>query len=275
MQYRNATFQPIDLKQYRRQHAKESDCPELIDYDCCIQIDETPVVVYLHSVRTSAVLTLRQALKTVKYQSSTRTSGLETRSRIFGYSPRNHVRNMPCRATSLAIDQPDEHQVLCGAAAEASKHYQQHFPTIYSTHAELTQKILPEWSIPNSVFTSGIANYNNPLQYHFDTGNFSSVCSAMFGFRHKTSGGHLCCPDFGVRFAIGDCSLILFDGQGLLHGVTPIKKHSQGAFRYTVVYYSLKQMWNCETVTDEIERMRMKRTAIENKRRRAGGNEEN
>jgi len=274
MQYRSETIRRVDLKKYKYRQAQESDCPELIDYDCCVQVNDAPAIVYLHSLRTSAVLNLRQAVKSVKYQSSTRTSGLETRSRIFGYSPRNHVRNMPCRATSLAIDQPDEHQSLCCAAEEASLHYQRHFPETYSKHAELMQKILPEWSIPNSVFTSGIANHNNPLHYHFDSGNFSRVCSSMFGFRHQASGGHLCCPDIGLRFAIGDCSLILFDGQGLLHGVTPIKKHSPSAFRYTVVYYSLKQMWNCETVTGEIERLRAKRTVVENRKRRAANHED-
>jgi len=59
----------------------------------------------------------------------------------------------------------------------------------------------------------------------------------------------------------------LFDGQSILHGVTPITKTSEDAVRFTVVYYSLKQMWSCESPGDEIQRMRMKRAEIEIKKK--------
>jgi hypothetical protein len=52
----------------------------------------------------------------------------------------------------------------------------------------------------------------------------------------------------------------------LLHGVTPIKRLSEDAFRFTVVYYSLKQMWNCETVRGEVDALRDRRTKTEQKR---------
>jgi hypothetical protein len=39
------------------------------------------------------------------------------------------------------------------------------------------------------------------------------------------------------------------------------------AVRYTIVYYSLKSMWSCETPKGEIERMRNKRLEIELSRR--------
>ena len=88
----------------------------------------------------------------------------------------------------------------------------------------------------------------------------------MFGFKQGISGGYLAVPEVGLGFEIGDRSLLLFDGQGLLHGVTPITKRSENAKRYSIVYYSLQQMWNCEAIGVELDRLRNKRTEIERRR---------
>lgn len=166
----------------------------------------------------------------------------------------------------MAVEHPSEHAAICNAAPAINAQYQKFFPEVHKQHREVAKKVREQWMIPGSVFTSGIVNYNNPLQYHFDAGNFSQVCSAMVAFRHKTKGGHLACPELGVAFEIADRSLILFDGQKLLHGVTPIKRLSEGAFRFTIVYYSLKQMWNCETVQGEVDALRERRTKTEQRR---------
>ena len=36
-------------------------------------------------------------------------------------------------------------------------------------------------------------------------------------------------------------------------------KEIDDSYRYTIVYYSLEQMWKCETITDEIIRIRKKK----------------
>ena len=113
------------------------------------------------------------------------------------------------------------------------------------------------------MFTSGIVNHNNPLKYHFDSGNYNGVWSAMFAFKRDIEGGHLACPEIDVAFKCSNFSLVMFDGQSILHGVTPIKKMKPDAVRYTVVYYSLKAMWSCDSPSDELERMRSKRQEIE------------
>lgn len=58
----------------------------------------------------------------------------------------------------------------------------------------------------------------------------------------------------------------MFDGQGLLHGVTPIFKKTARAVRYSIVYYSMRQMWNCLPITDELIRIRKKKAERETKR---------
>jgi hypothetical protein len=44
----------------------------------------------------------------------------------------------------------------------------------------------------------------------------------------------------------------MFDGQELLHGVTPIKQLSEHARRYTIVFYSLVGMWSCLPLDEEL-----------------------
>lgn len=266
MEYLDATLRDIDPKVLQRRSAKDSDCDTLVTEDCVVRVGGQAKIIYVAKLFHPSIDLARDAVKRVKYQTSTRTSGLVSTSRIFGYAPRNMLRGHACRSTSMATEQPKEHAAICSAAPIIDAQYQKFFPEVHELHRETAKKVREQWMIPGSVFTSGIVNYNNPLQYHFDAGNFSQVCSAMIAFRHKTQGGHLACPELGIAFEIADRSLILFDGQKLLHGVTPIKRLSEDAFRFTVVYYSLKQMWNCDTVQNEVDALRERRTKIEQKR---------
>lgn len=266
MRYLSATPRDVDAKLLRRRSAKESDCDTLVTEDCVVTVGGQPKIVYISRLSHPDVDRARSAVQRIKYQTSTRTSGLVSTSRIFGYAPRNVLRGHTCRATSMATDHPEEHAAICGAAPAVDAQYRRFFSETHDQHRVHATRVREQWMIPGSVFTSGIVNYNNPLQYHFDAGNFSQVCSAMIGFRHKTQGGHLACPELGIAFEIGDRSLILFDGQKLLHGVTPIRRLSEDAFRFTIVYYSLKQMWNCETVRGEVDALRQRRTIAEKNR---------
>lgn len=266
MQFLDATLLDIDVRAMQKRSAKEGDCSRLITSDCTVTVGGEPKIIYIARVNHPAVERARAAVQCVKYSTSTRTSGLVSTSRIFGYAPRNVLRGHPCRAVSMAVDHPTEHDAICAAARTIDEFYRQHFPAIHSHHKDVATRVREQWMIPGSVFTSGIVNYNNPLQYHFDAGNFSQVCSAMLGFRHKTTGGHLACPELDLAFEIGDRSLILFDGQKLLHGVTPIQRSGADSFRYTVVYYSLKQMWNCDTVRGEVDALRNRRSATERRK---------
>jgi hypothetical protein len=92
----------------------------------------------------------------------------------------------------------------------------------------------------------------------------------MFAFKKDIEGGYLSVPEIDMVFKCGSGSLTMFDGQGLIHGVTPIRKLSEFAVRYTVVYYSLQQMWNCITPKDEISRLRQSRAELEMRKKTHG-----
>tara|TARA_Y100001973_G_C5175340_1_gene321545 strand:- start:124 stop:942 length:819 start_codon:yes stop_codon:yes gene_type:complete len=253
----------INYRSFRHRKADESDCATLIDEDVTIYKDQEtePTVVYKTNIDTKGLL---KACQNIDYQTSTRTSGMVTTSRIFGYSPRNHIRNAPCRATSLAKEDAENHKSLVEGAEIAASIYEEFAPSQAKKHMAQTERlVLPQYRLGKSMFTSGIVNENNPLLYHFDSGNYPNVWSAMFAFKHKIDGGYLCCPELDVKFATSNNSVIMFDGQGLLHGVSPIKMTSEDSKRYTIVYYSLKNMWSCEALGDEISNMRASRTLTE------------
>lgn len=253
----------IDFKQYVLRSAVESDYETLITEDTIVIDEDTKdvVAVYVHMHNdTSEIM---KALENIKYSVSTRTNGLKTTSRIFGYMPRVAVRNDYCSATSLAVEQPMEHAVVCGYGRQMAQLYSNFSEETYKKHLETAQtKVLEEYRIPETPFTSGIINKNNPLKYHFDSGNFKAVYSAMVVFKHKVKGGYLSMPEYGVAFECAHNTAMMFDGQEILHGVTPIKKESESSRRYSIVYYSLQQIWNCLPLDEEIARIRQRKYEV-------------
>lgn len=229
----------VDYREYIKRSARDTDYNTLITEDTLVLENGEPKILYfkLDPEKTKYV---RQAVKNIKYQTSTRTGGLKTTSRIFGYNPRNTIRKDFCSVTSLAIDHPVEHKIICDFGAELAELYAQHFPEVYKMHDTTTKdRMLGEWILKDTPFTSGIINKNNPLKYHFDTGNLKNVLSNMVVFKNGVGGGYLACPEFDLGFEVADNTVILFDGQNILHGVTKIEKKHPKAYRYSIVYYTL------------------------------------
>ena len=165
------------------------------------------------------------------------------------------------------MSQPQEHAAVIKYGIQISGLYSQFTPEVYEQHMAITkEKVLDEWAIRNTPFTSGIINKNNPLKYHFDSGNFKNVYSCMAVFKRGTKGGFLSMPEYGVGVSLPHNSVFMFDGQSVLHGVTPITKESPTDTRYSIVYYSLQQIWNCLPLSEEIARIRNKKTERERKR---------
>lgn len=260
----------IDLKEYCDRRADESDCSTLITEEFKLVDEDTGQVMALYckpSQEAEAFDDIFDACMNVKYVSDYRTNGLKTTSRIFGYNPRNAIRKDFCSAASLAHDAPDLHQRVLRGGALAAKYYALHNPELYEEHLNTTQeKIVEDFRLPDVPFTSGIINDNNPLCYHFDSGNFKNVWSAMIVLKHKVAGGYLAMPEYDVLVEVANHSVFYFDGQGILHGVTPIKKLASDSRRFSIVYYSLQQMWNCQPLREEIARARMRREEVENRR---------
>jgi hypothetical protein len=245
----------LDFSQFVKRTALESDFGKLITEDCLITEENVPKILYIKLDCDTSLL--RYAVKKINYQTDIRTGGLKTTSRIFGFNPRNPIRRDFCSATSLSHENPKENKIICDFGIELARIYERFFPNIYQQHKTKTESnIRAEWTIGNTPFTSGIVNKNNPLKYHFDAGNTKDVLSNMVVFKKNVSGGFLSCPEFDIGFEVADNTAILFDGQKIIHGVTPIKMLAKSSYRYSIVYYTLEQMWKCLILDEEIARAR-------------------
>lgn len=254
-------------KDYIRRTALESDYSTLIQESCKMVDEDTGELVGVYVVMPKTPSNLLTALMTIKYEKNKRTQGLITNSRIFGYRSREKIRNDFCSATNLVVEYPNEHQIICNFAVEITKYYKKYCGLVFADHADVTrEKILPEWVIKGTPFTSGIVNKNNALHYHYDAGNFKNVYSNMVAFKSNSKGGYLAIPEYDIGLEIANNSVLLFNGQKIMHGVTPFKLLSKNAYRYSIVYYTLQQMWKCEPITKELARIKDERTKLELKR---------
>lgn len=225
-------------------------------------------IVYLDVAEPRFLGELSTLLQKIRYDKNDRTGGMPTVSRIFGYAPRITIRKDFCSGASLNSEDPIAYRKIVDAATLASILYEEHNPALYERHNLLSQKVLPDYRLGDTAFTSGIINKNNQLRYHFDSGNFKDVWSAMFVFKKDVDGGFLSVPEYDVGFKLSNFSLLLFDGQSILHGVTPIRLMSPKAFRLSIVFYSLRLLWNCVSPADELLRIRKVKTGREIKRAR-------
>lgn len=267
MQIITLSKKDINYKEYVKRRALESDYETLITEDTIIKNEDGETVIVYVSIPSDASNNARVACKKIKYEKGQRTAGLVTESRIFGYSPRNTIRKDYCSATRLAYEQPLEHTVITSLGLEISKLYEKYLPQKYKEHSDKVDKDFSlDWRITNTPFTSGIVNKNNPLNYHFDTGNIKNMYSNMIVFKKGVEGGYLSCPEYNVAFEVADNTLIFFDGQKILHGVTPIKKVHPKGYRYSIVYYTLHHIWNCSPINEEIARYRNVRAKREKNR---------
>lgn len=253
----------LDYKEFVKRSALESDFEELVK-ESSVLIDEEGHIKAIYQELTIPSEHVVEALGKIKYETGQRARGLKSKSRIFGFRPRLAMRADFCSSTSLSHEQPKEHQVVANFARELEAFYAQENPEMFAKHKSIAdEKIKDSYRIEGTVFTSGIINKNNPLKYHFDTGNFRDVYSAMVVFKGGIDGGYLSLPEYGVGFELKHNSLFMFDGQSILHGVTPIRYLSPKSFRYSIVYYSLKQIWQCLEIDEELARIRNKKTQRE------------
>jgi hypothetical protein len=248
----------IDIASFKKRTALDSDAEHLIKEDTVITTNGVPVIMYCKIKENLDAL--RWSVCSIPYSKSDRTGGLVTQSAIFGYKPKISMRSDFCSATAMARTYPKQHYVITEFAKNLTNYYNEHFPEVFSKHTEIVEhKVKKDWVIDGSPFTSGIVNKDNPLKYHFDAGNFKGVLSNMVAFKKNIIGGRLIIPAYNIKLEIQDGSLSVFDGQSILHGVSPFEKTNEDAYRYTIVYYTLEQMWKCETITDELIRIRKKK----------------
>ena len=229
-------------------YAIDSDCKNRIDFDAKIYLGGELAMVHLHDVGFDLDPVYKHFNKFKKWTSATRTtkrSSLKSNCKTFGYQPRNPLRGQPCNPSILCKQSPEIWSMLMQISKQVSEVYKKENEKVWLSHNLTTsEKVKDDYRISGTPFTSGIVNKSSRLQYHFDSGNFPDVWSAMLGVSRGISGGDLCLPELDTRIEINNGSLTFFNGQGLLHGVSKFKRTKPCSDRYTIVWYSLERLWN-------------------------------
>lgn len=256
----------VDHSQFIKRTALEADASQTLEGEAIAKDRDNGKVIFL-KLDLPFDEGLYNVLTDIKYDTGKRTQGLKSTSKIVGYSPRSEIRGEFCSAVKMALSQPKHHAYIASLAGKYSKLYQELLPDVYQKHLEeVKSKVLSNWIIKGSPFTSGIINKTNPLKYHLDRGNFRGVFSCMVVINRDINGGDLVLPEYDLRVKFAPMSLFFFDGQSVLHGVAPIEKYHENANRFSIVFYSLKRMCECLSPKDELNRIREKKTEREMRR---------
>lgn len=246
----------------RFRSAADGDYDRLVTESTVVLEGAAPRVVY--QVLDAVPKDLIAAFRGIKYAKNARTEGLMTHSRVLGYQPRLPLRRDYCLPAVIAKQYPGAHNTFIRYAREATKIYRQFVPSACAEQeALLAKEVRSEWRIPETVFTSGIVNYNNPLRYHTDSGNFPGTWNAMYALTFDCLGGHLVLPEYRLAFSFHRPAFIIFPAQDVMHGVTPLRPRSTSAYRYSVVYYALRNMCKCLSPEAEVERIQKLKTSRE------------
>lgn len=195
-----------------------------------------------------------------------RLSGICSMHRTFGTAPPVPLRRRyGCSSCRFDREYPSLTAMLEDAARAAWTHFGALAPDEYRRHTELTDPIRPAWRFGGTRWTSGIINNTAVLPYHRDAGNVPGSWSAMLALRRGVSGGLLHLADYDVWLAVPDRSLTIFDGQSILHAVTPLSVDGSGAYRYTVVWYAKANAVKCLDGDAEVRRAQRLRSEAEDR----------
>ena len=244
---------------------KKTDCARIINKDCIIYEGGKAIIIY-KIIDSEKINKLKKIVNKIKFTKSARSNGIASQAAIFGSLPRVPNRNNYCRITADTKNQKQSSAAVMDFSLIINEIYKELLPEQYEMNLKIIdENVEKEYLIKNTPFTTININVNHAIKYHRDTGNFKNVYSNVLIIKEGIIGGNLICPEYNIGFEQGDGALILFDGQAIIHGVTPIKQIEENGFRSSCVFYSLATMKNCYPYELELERIKEIRNEIESR----------
>lgn len=201
-----------------------------------------------------------------------RLSGIVVSHRTFGYTPPQVLRRRyACQRSAFDKEHPDSRAIIADYLTAAEHVFRTQAHEVYAETAEHVRNTIPDaWRIAGTPWSSGIINNTAALPYHRDSNNIKGSWSAMLSARKNIEGGYLHLVDYDVYLAVPNGSISIFDGQSVLHGVTPFRPTHPHAYRYTAVAYSRSGLKVCcPDPRGEARRAAIAATEAEDKRAQA------
>ncbi len=265
MQEREIIRATVNDKLFLKRTPDRSDYKELITKDTIFFENGKPVILY-KIIPKAQLSKIRHLVFDSKFIKAHRTNGTPTQSAVFGALPRVTHRHNYCRYTANTKNQKELNNDIFYFAKLIDGIYKDLLPEQHDLNLQIVEEsVEAEYIIKDTPFTTVNLNINHAIKYHRDTGNFKNVFSNVLILKDAVAGGFLVCPEFNIAFGQQDGALILFDGQNIIHGVTPIKMKHENAYRCSCVFYSLADMKNCYPYKMELERVKKWRDEVESR----------
>lgn len=250
----------------------------IIDRDIAIVDADTGEVAVAYVVAAEGIATrLAASLRHVKFDTdiytqvntTTRLSGMAVTHVTFGYQPPAPMRRRyGCSRSQFNSLYPEAMETLGEFCGVAEYVFRTQAPDVHDRTARAVRDtIAPAWLIAGTPWSSGIINQTAALPYHRDRANIPKSWSAMLGCRSGVEGGLLHLADYGIYLAVEHGSISIFDGQSIVHGVTPLRMVKPHGYRYTCVTYAKSAMGVCcADPTQEAQRAALAATRDEDLR---------
>mgnify|MGYP007122136967 CR=1 FL=1 len=186
-------------------------------------------------------------------EQSRMSKGVTSKHIQIGFQPGNGLRGNFCSPTVSMHANKDLQVFGYYMALFGEEEYKRVMPEMYALHVEEMKRLKDKKMLisPRSLFTSAVINRSNQIQYHYDRGNTKEGATMMCYILKGTKGGELLLPEVDLAINVKNNVFMLMEGHRMIHGVAPIERTYEGAERYSVVYYSKKELFNCQVNLDE------------------------
>lgn len=235
----------------------EEHVGEIIDEDVTVYVDGIPSLIY-KILPESELSGIRHICESASMQKSARVNGVPTKSCVFGAMPASPSRSTCfCRYSRATHEQKEYLSAIRRYAEFVDDIYRASFPERYNRDMTwVSDKVHSDWRwLPGPYQTLNI-NTNFAIPYHRDSGNVPGSLSNVLILSKRIRGGQLVCPELGITLSQRDRAWVLFNGEGLLHGVRPVIFDGPNAYRSSIVLYTLKGMGACRSRSDELIKTR-------------------
>jgi len=183
-------------------------------------------------------------------KTSTRTRGAKTKSSVFGFMPRNPLRYNYCRKTIATKKEIYNWNLLVDfAKTKLMPFYLDNF--YIDVEQKMQEKILQDWKIDDTIFTTISINFNQLIKTHTDSFNTKGSLSNVLILKDNAKGGELYLPEYDAYIPQNHGDLTIFRGEEILHGVCECDI-SKG-WRASLVFYQLEQLHHCYPYLEELE----------------------
>lgn len=186
-------------------------------------------------------------------EQSRMSKGITSKHIQIGFQPGNGLRGNFCSPTVSMHANKDLQVFGYYMALFGEEEYKRVMPEMHALHVEEMKRLKDKKMLisPKSLFTSAVINRSNQIQYHYDRGNTKEGATLLCYILKGTKGGELLLPEADLAINVKNNVFMLMEGHRMIHGVAPIERLYEGAERYSVVYYSKKELFNCQVNLDE------------------------